>query len=65
MDFKRIIRNGLIIAAVMAVIAILPGLGEYLLMFLMPPRIYIILGLLILAALVTIIRNQRGRGDDE
>lgn len=65
MDFKRIIRNGLIIAAVMTVIAILPGLGEYLLMFLMPPRIYIILGLLILAALVTIIRNQRGRGDDE
>lgn len=65
MDFKRIIRNGLIIAAVMAVIAILPGLGEYLLKFLMPPRIYIILGLLILAALVTIIRNQRGSGDDE
>ena len=64
---KTALKRGLIIGLAIVLIAFVPGLGNYLLRFLAPPRIYIVLGVLILAALMTIIRqnNQRGRDDDE
>ena len=61
---KRALLRGLIIALAIVIIAFIPGLSAYLLRFLVPPRIYIILGVLILAALMTIIHNQKGGSDD-
>lgn len=57
---KKALIRGLIIALAIVVISCIPGLGSYLLTFLAPPRIYIVLGILILAALMTIIHNQKG-----
>ena len=57
---KKALIRGLIIGLAIVIIAFLPGLGAYLLKFLAPPRIYIVLGILILAALATIIHNQKG-----
>jgi hypothetical protein len=56
---KTAIKRGLIIAVVLVAIAFIPGLGNYAITFLAPPRIYIVLGVLILAALMTIIHNQK------
>lgn len=61
---KKALLRGLIIALAIVIIAFIPGLGSYLLTFLAPPRIFIVLGVLILIALLVIIRNQRG-GKDE
>ena len=57
---KKALFRGLFLALAIVIIAFIPGLGSYLLKFLAPPRIYIVLGVLILAALATIIHNQKG-----
>jgi len=64
---SKALKRGLIIGLIIVIVAFIPGLGNYLLTFLAPPRIYIVLGVLILAALMTIIHqnNQRGRDDDD
>ena len=57
---KKALLRGLIIALAIVIIAFIPGLGSYLLKFIVPSRIYIVLGVLILAALVAIVHNQKG-----
>lgn len=63
----KILKRGLIIGAIIALIAFVPGLANYVLTFLAPPRVYIVLGVLIFAALMVIIHqnNQKGQDDDE
>lgn len=54
---KKILTRGLIIGLAIVLIALF-GAGGFAMSLLTPPTIYIILGVLILAALVTIVHNQ-------
>lgn len=60
------VKRGLIIGVILVLIAFLPGAGDFLISLLVPPTVYIIIGLLILAALMVIIHqnNQRGSGNE-
>ena len=58
---KKILTRGLIIGLIFVLIAFINGGSAFVMSLLMPPTIYIILGVLILAALVTIIHNQNNK----
>ena len=57
---KKILTRGLIIGLILVLIALF-GAGNSVILLLRPPTIYIILGVLILAALATIIHNQNNK----
>ena len=68
MNWKKIITNGLLIAVLIAVIAIIPDAGNRLLAWLLPPRLYILIGIAVLIILWKIlieIRNKNNRDDEE
>lgn len=56
----KILTRGIIIGIIIVLIALF-GAGDFVMSLLMPPTIYIIIGVLILAALVTIIHNQNNK----
>ena len=56
----KILTRGIIIGLVIVLIALF-GAGNFAMSLLTPPTIYIILGVLILAALATIIHNQNNK----
>ena len=60
MDWKKIIRRGLIIALIPCIIALVGGIGVIDLAVLIP----IILLILILAAVMTLVHNKKGDSDD-
>ena len=60
MDWKKIIRRGLIIALIPCIIALVGGIGVIDLAVLIP----IILLILILAAVMTLVQNKKGDSDD-
>ena len=68
MNWKKILTNGLIIALFVAVIAFIPDAGNRVLSWLFPPRLYVLIGVLIALILYKILielRNKNNRDDDE
>ena len=64
---KTALKRGAILAAIIVIVAFIPGLGEYLLKFLVPPRLYWVLGgvALILLYLILVELRKRNGGDKE
>lgn len=63
---KKILINGLLVCAVIVVIAFIPDAGNRLLSWLVPPRLYIAIGVLILLVLYKIlIELRKNRSGDE
>lgn len=63
---KKILINGLLVGAVIVVIAFIPDSGNRLLSWLVPPRLYIAIGVLILLVLYKIlIELRKNRSGDE
>lgn len=68
MNWKKILTNGLLIAVLIALIAIIPDAGNRILSWLFPPRLYILIGVAIFIILWKILielRNKNNRDDDE
>jgi hypothetical protein len=68
MNWKKILTNGLIIALFFAVIAFVPDAGNRVLSWLFPPRLYVLIGIVIALILYKILielRNKNNRDDDE
>ena len=68
MNGKKIILNGLIVAAAIALIAFIPSAGNLILSWLVPPRLYIVIGVAIFIVLWKILeelRKKNERNDNE
>ena len=68
MNIKKILLNGSLIAVAVALIAFIPGAGTRVLSWLVPPRLFILIGagvLLILWKILIELRNKNNRDDDE
>ena len=66
MDWKKIITRGLIIALAIVAIAFIAGAGNYIVTFFVPPRIYYVIGAIIIVILLKILNELRNRrGDDD
>ena len=68
MNWKKILTNGLLIAVLIALVAIVPDAGNRILSWLFPPRLYILIGVAIFIILWKILielRNKNNRDDDE
>ena len=68
MNLKKILTNGLLIAVLIALVAIIPDAGNRILSWLFPPRLYILIGVAIFIILWKILielRNKNNRDDDE
>ena len=68
MNWKKILTNGLIVALFVAVIAFIPDAGNRVLSWLFPPRLYVLIGVVIALILYKILiklRNKNNRDDDE
>ena len=65
MNVKKILTNGLIIALFIAVIAFVPDAGNRVLSWLVPPRLYIAIGVVIALLLYKILIELRNRKDDD
>ena len=68
MNWKKILTNGLLIAVLIALVAIIPDAGNRILSWLFPPRLYILIGVAIFIILWKILielRNKNNRDDDE
>ena len=68
MNWKKILTNGVIIALFVAVIAFIPDAGNRVLSWLFPPRLYVLIGVVIALILYKILielRNKNNRDDDE
>lgn len=60
---KKILIRACIIGVLLVVIACIGGLGEYLLTFLLPPRVFILIGIIVIVILLKILfelKNRRG-----
>ena len=68
MNWKKILTNGLVIAVIGALIAFIPDAGARVVSWLVPPRLYILIGVAIFIILWKILielRNKNNRDDDE
>ena len=65
MNFKKILTNGLVIAVIIALIAIIPDAGNRVLSWLFPPRVYILIGVAVFIILWKILLELRKRNDKE
>ena len=68
MNWKKILTNGLLIAVLIALVAIIPDAGNRILSWLFPPRLYILIGVAIFIILWKILielRNKNNRDDEE
>lgn len=68
MNWKKILTNGLLIAVLIALVAIVPDAGNRILSWLFPPRLYVLIGVAIFIILWKILielRNKNNRDDDE
>ena len=65
MNFKKILTNGLVIAVIIALIAIIPDAGTRVLSWLFPPRVYILIGVAVFIILWKILLELRKRNDKE
>lgn len=68
MNLKKILTNGLLIAVIIALVAIVPDAGNRILSWLVPPRLYILIGVAIFIILWKILielRNKNSKDDDE
>lgn len=66
MNWKKILSNGVLIAVIIAMIAFIPHAGERLLSWLFPPRLYVLIGAVIVIILLKILIEMRNkRSDDE
>ena len=68
MNFKKILTNGLVIAVIIALIAIIPDAGNRILSWLVPPRLFILIGAIVIYILLKILfelRNKNSRDDEE
>ena len=68
MNWKKILTNGLLIAVLIALVAIVPDAGNRILSWLVPPRLYVLIGVAIFIILWKILielRNKNNRDDDE
>ena len=68
MNWKKILSKSLLIGVVIVLISIIPDAGNYILTFLIPPRIYILLGVvvcLILWKILIELKNRNNKDGDE
>ena len=64
---KKSLKRGLIIALIIVAVAFIPGLGGYLLKWIAPPRLFYVIGgliVIILSMILTELRKRNG-GDKE
>ena len=59
---KKILIRGLIIGLIIVIIACIGGMGEQVLTFFVPPRLYIVLGLIVIIILLKILQEVRNNG---
>ena len=62
---KKIIIRGLILALIFVAIAFIAGAGEYIMTFLVPPRIYYVIAAVIIVILLKILSELRNRSDNK
>ncbi|MBQ1290663.1 MAG: hypothetical protein IIY28_04860 [Lachnospiraceae bacterium] len=68
MNIKKILSNALFLALIIVAVAFVPDAGDRLMSWLFPPRIYILIGVVILIVLLKILyelRNRNGGEGDE
>lgn len=68
MNWKKILTNGLLIAVLIALIAIIPDAGNRILSWLFPPRLYILIGVaifIILWKILVELRNKNNQDEEE
>lgn len=68
MNWKKILSNGLFIAVLVVIVAFIPDAGERVLSWLVPPRLYVLIGVAIFIVLWKILlelRNKNSRDDEE
>lgn len=68
MNVKKVLTNGLVIAVLIALIAFIPSAGERVLSWLFPPRLYILIGVVVVVILWKILvelRNRNGGDGDQ
>ncbi len=68
MNWKKILTNGLLIAVIVALVAIVPDAGNRILSCLVPPRLYIVIGAAIFIVLWKILielRNKNNQDNEE
>lgn len=68
MNWKKILSKSLLIGVIIVLISIIPDAGNYILAFLIPPRIYILIGIivcLILWKILIELRNRNNKDGDE
>lgn len=63
MNWKKILTNGLLIAVIVALVAIVPDAGNRILSWLVPPRLYIVIGAAIFIVLWKILIELRNKND--
>ena len=62
MNFKKILKRGLIIGIIISLIGLIGGAPELVLSFFVPPRLYVLLALIVILILLKSyveIKNQR------
>ena len=68
MNIKKILSNALFLALIIVAVAFVPDAGDRLMSWLFPPRIYILIGVVILIVLLKIlyelINRNGGEGDE-
>lgn len=62
---KKILFRALIIGLLIVVVACIGGLGNYLLTFLLPPRVFVLIGIVIVIVLLKILFELKNRREDK
>lgn len=68
MNWKKIITNALLLAVLIGLIAFIPDAGNRILSWLVPPRLFILIGAIVIYILLKIffeLRNKNSRDDEE
>lgn len=65
MNVKKILTNGLLIAVIIVLISIIPDAGTRVLSWLVPPRIYILIGAVVCLILWKILIELRNRNNGD
>lgn len=65
MNIKKIVSNGLVIAVIIALLAFIPNAGERVLSWFFPPRLYVVLAVIVIVVLLKILHELRNRNDNE
>lgn len=61
---SKTLKRILILTLIIVIVPFIPGLGQYITTLFLPPRIYIVIGLLILLVLLKILFELRNKKDD-